>query len=107
MCRDRIAMRPASICTDHVRAMLDAMPRYGITVPDPQLACAPVQSAHGKAYLGAMAAAANYGRANRQLLTHATRRAFTIAGLGGLRLLYDVSHNLAKLETHPVDGTPR
>ena len=64
------------ICTDHVRTMLTAMPRYHITVPDPQLACAPVNSPEGRAYLGAMAAAANYGRANRQLLTEATRRAF-------------------------------
>jgi tRNA-splicing ligase RtcB len=95
------------ICSDHVRTMLAAMPGYGIAVPDPQLACAPVDSAEGRAYLGAMAAAANYGRANRQLLSAATRRAFAAAGLGGLRLLYDVSHNLAKLETHPVGGTPR
>jgi tRNA-splicing ligase RtcB len=54
-----------------------------------------------------MAAAANYGRANRQLLAHATRRAFADAGLGPLRVVYDVSHNLAKLEEHPVDGTRR
>jgi tRNA-splicing ligase RtcB len=54
-----------------------------------------------------MAAAANYGRANRQLLSHAARRAFDDAGLGGLRLVYDVSHNLAKLETHMVDGAVR
>jgi tRNA-splicing ligase RtcB len=64
---------------------------------DPQLGCAPVESREGIAYLGAMAAAANYGRANRQLLAHATRRAF--AG--------DVSHNLAKLEIHPTGGTHR
>ncbi|HEU4422646.1 MAG TPA: RtcB family protein [Pilimelia sp.] len=95
------------ICSDHVRTMLSAMPRYGIEVPDPQLACAPVESPEGRAYLGAMAAAANYGRANRQLLTHATRRAFAAVGLGELGLLYDVSHNLAKLETHVVDGVPR
>jgi tRNA-splicing ligase RtcB len=95
------------ICSDHVRTMLAAMPRHGITVADPQLACAPVDSPQGAAYLGAMAAAANYGRANRQLLTHATRHAFTGAELGGLRLLYDVSHNLAKLEPHPVDGSQR
>ena len=93
------------ICTDHVRAMLTAMPRHHITVPDPQLACAPVNSPEGRAYLGAMAAAANYGRANRQLLTEATRRAFAVAtGTGELDLLYDVSHNLAKIETHRVDG---
>jgi tRNA-splicing ligase RtcB len=96
------------ICSDHVAAMLDAMPRYGITVPDPQLACAPVESPEGRAYVGAMAAAANYGRANRQLLTEATRRAFDRStGTGDLDLLYDVSHNLAKLERHRVDGVDR
>jgi tRNA-splicing ligase RtcB (3'-phosphate/5'-hydroxy nucleic acid ligase) len=93
------------ICTDHVQAMLAAMPRHGIAVPDPQLACAPVDSPEGAAYLGAMAAAANYGRANRQLLTEATRRAFTAAvGTDGLDLLYDISHNLAKIERHLVNG---
>jgi tRNA-splicing ligase RtcB len=95
------------ICSDHVRSMQDTMTRYGITVPDAQLACAPVDSPEGQRYLGAMAAAANYARANRQLLTHAARRAFADAHLGGLSLLYDVSHNLAKLETHPVSGVPR
>ncbi|HEX6311141.1 MAG TPA: RtcB family protein [Acidimicrobiia bacterium] len=93
------------ICSDHVRVMQDAMPRYGIALPDKQLACAPVRSPEGEAYLGAMTAAANYGRANRQLLTHATREAFRRVAAGGdLRLLYDVSHNLAKLERHDVGG---
>lgn len=92
------------ICTDHVRVMLQAMPRYGISVPDDQLACAPVQSPEGQEYLGAMAAAANYGRVNRQVLTHAARQAFAAQRLGDLQLLYDVSHNLAKLETHVIDG---
>jgi len=95
------------ICSDHVRGMTATMARHGIRVPDPQLACAPVGSDEGRRYLGAMAAAANYGRANRHLLAHATRRCFADAGLGDLRLLYDVSHNLAKLEPHPVDGTIR
>jgi tRNA-splicing ligase RtcB len=95
------------ICSDHVRTMLQAMPRYGISVPDPQLACAPVESQEGRRYLAAMAAAANYGRANRHLLAHAARGCFTDAGLGELHLLYDVSHNLAKLETHPVNGVMR
>ncbi len=95
------------ICSDHVRVMVGAMRYYGIQVPDLQLACAPVGSPEGRAYLGAMAAAANYGRANRQLLTDAARRAFAAAGCGGLELLYDVSHNLAKLERHPVAGRPR
>ena len=65
------------ICTDHVRQMGQAMGRYGIHVPDRQLACVPVRSPEGQAYLAAMAAAANYGRANRQLLTEATRRVLT------------------------------
>ena len=67
------------ICTDHVRQMGKAMGRYGIQVPDRQLACVPVRSPEGQAYLAAMAAAANYGRANRQLLTEATRRVFEAA----------------------------
>ena len=93
------------ICSDHVRTMLGAMPRYGISVPDRQLACAPVHSAEGQAYLGAMAAAANYGRANRQALSVAARQAFeAVVGTGELALVYDVSHNLAKLEHHEVAG---
>lgn len=96
------------ICSDYVRRMLDAMPRYGVTVADPQLACVPVRSPEGQAYLGAMAAAANYGRANRQALSVAARRAFEVAvGDGDLALLYDVSHNLAKLEHHTVAGGSR
>jgi tRNA-splicing ligase RtcB len=96
------------VCTDHVRHMEAAMARYGIRVPDRQLACVPVRSPEGAAYLAAMAAAANYGRANRQLLSVAARRAFaTAAGTDRLELLYDVSHNLAKLETHTVEGRPR
>ncbi|WDZ83208.1 RtcB family protein [Micromonospora cathayae] len=95
------------ICTDHVRAMEHAMPRYGITVPDRQLACAPVDSAPGRAYLGAMAAAANYARANRQLLAEAARRVFTRVAGCRLDLVYDVSHNLAKIEDHPLDGVDR
>jgi tRNA-splicing ligase RtcB len=95
------------ICTDHVRAMEKVMPRHGIHVPDRQLACAPVSSHEGRAYLGAMAAAANYARANRQLLAHAAREVFTRVTGRGLDLVYDISHNLAKIETHDVDGSPR
>ena len=85
-----------------------AMAHYGIHVPDRQLSCVPVRSPEGDAYLAAMAAAANYGRANRQLLSVAARRAFArTAGTDRLDLLYVVSHNLAKLETHTVDGRPR
>ncbi|MGC5022920.1 RtcB family protein [Micromonospora sp. DT47] len=95
------------ICTDHVRAMERAMPEYGIQVPDRQLACAPVSSPHGQAYLGAMAAAANYARANRQLLADAASRVFAERTGRSLDLIYDISHNLAKIETHEVDGASR
>lgn len=93
------------ICTDHVRVMDRAMSRYGIEVPDRQLACAPAHSAEGRAYFAAMAAAANYARANRQLLTEAVRRAFGETVGCDLDLVYDISHNLAKAETHDVAGT--
>jgi tRNA-splicing ligase RtcB len=96
------------ICTDHVAVMQSAMARYGIDVPDRQLACAPVRSSEGANYLAAMAAAANFGRANRQLLAVAARDAFArTVGPTPLELLYDVSHNLAKLEEHDVDGERR
>lgn len=96
------------VCTDHVRALQRAMDRYGISVGDRQLACAPVRSPEGAAYLAAMAAAANYARANRQVLGEAAREAFAAAlGSDGLRLVYDVSHNMAKMERHPVGGRER
>jgi tRNA-splicing ligase RtcB (3'-phosphate/5'-hydroxy nucleic acid ligase) len=96
------------VCTDHVRTMEPAMARYGIRVPDRQLACVPVRSPEGETYLAAMAAAANYGRANRHVLATAARRAFgTVAGTDRLDLVYDISHNLAKLENHHVDGRSR
>ncbi|MEU4383399.1 RtcB family protein [Micromonospora echinofusca] len=95
------------ICTDYVRKMEKVMARHGIHVPDRQLACAPVSSAEGRAYLGAMAAAANYARANRQLLADAARRVFARVTGSRLDLVYDISHNLAKIETHDVDGAPR
>jgi tRNA-splicing ligase RtcB (3'-phosphate/5'-hydroxy nucleic acid ligase) len=95
------------ICTDHVRAIEKAMSRYGISVPDRQLACVPVDSPEGRDYLGAMAAAANYGRANRQLLGEAARRVFATVTGTTLDLVYDVSHNLAKLEQHEIGGVTR
>jgi len=94
------------ICGDHVRIMDKAMPRYGIRVPDRQLACAPVNSPEGRNYLGAMAAAANYGRANRHVLADTARQIFARTAGAQLDLVYDVSHNLAKMETHQVDGQP-
>jgi tRNA-splicing ligase RtcB len=90
------------VCTDHVRAMGEVMARYGISVPDRQLACAPATSPEGRAYLAAMAAAANYARANRQLLAEAARRVFAATVGSRLDLIYDISHNLAKIETHEV-----
>ena len=97
------------ICTDHVRVMDAVMPRYQITVPDRQLACAPVDSHEGRSFLGAMAAAANFGRANRQLLTQAAREVFRrVCGAdGSLSLIYDVSHNRAKMERHETGGKVR
>ena len=83
------------------------MAGFGISVPDRQLACAPVESAEGRAYLGAMAAAANYGRANRQLLAEAASRVFERVTGSSLQLVYDISHNLAKIEEHEVDGERR
>ena len=95
------------ICGDHVRIMDKAMPRYGIHLPDRQLACTPVTSAEGRNYVGAMAAAANYGRANRHILAHTAREIFRRTAGARLDLVYDVSHNLAKMETHAVDGQPK
>ena len=96
------------VCSDHVRVMGPAMQRHGITVPDAQLACVPVQSPEGQDYLGAMAAAANFGRVNRQLLSVAVRRALQrVTGSAEVDLVYDVSHNLAKIERHVVEGRER
>ncbi|MDK1026584.1 MAG: RtcB family protein [Actinomycetota bacterium] len=99
-------------CQDHLEKMDPAMARHNIQLPDRQLACVPVDSAEGRAYLGAMAAAANFSWANRHILAHEARQAFA-AVLGvrpddlGLDLVFDVAHNLAKLETHTVDGEER
>lgn len=94
-------------CTDQLRLMGDAMARHGITVPDRQLACVPVRSPEGERYLAAMAASANFAWANRHVLAHEARLAFATA-LGrhvdrlGMPLVFDVAHNLAKVETHPL-----
>ena len=95
------------VCTDHVGAMDRATRRYGITLPDRQLACAPLGSPEAQAYLGAMAAAANFAWANRQFITAAVRTSFgEVLGpsAAALPLVYDVSHNIAKFERHRVDG---
>jgi tRNA-splicing ligase RtcB (3'-phosphate/5'-hydroxy nucleic acid ligase) len=93
------------VCSDHVREMLQALPTYGIILPDPQLAAAPVDSPHGRRYLSAMAAAANFGRANRQVIAWAVGKVFkSVMGEAAITLVYDISHNLAKLENHEVGG---
>jgi tRNA-splicing ligase RtcB len=97
------------VCQDFLGRMQEAMRRYGIQVPDKQLACAPVESDEGRAYLGAMAAAANFAFANRQAITWAVRRAFArVFGLSdpeaAIAVVYDVAHNIAKRERYMVDG---
>jgi tRNA-splicing ligase RtcB (3'-phosphate/5'-hydroxy nucleic acid ligase) len=97
------------VCTDYVALMNQVMPKYNITLPDRQLACAPIRSGEGQAYLGAMAAAANFAWANRQGITHFLRGAFRrIFGDGTrLELIYDVCHNIAKQERYEVEGRTR
>ncbi len=97
------------VCDDYSQGMIRCLAKYNIGVPDRQLACAPVNSPEGKAYLGAMRCAANYAWANRQCLMHLTRRVFEkIFGKKehelGLGLIYDIAHNIAKLEKYVIDG---
>lgn len=97
------------VCEDYVKAMGAAVRKYGIELPDRQLACAPVTSQEGKDYFAAMACAANYAWANRQCITHWARESFIrVLGKGpsdlGMEMVYDVAHNIAKMEKHEVDG---
>jgi len=97
------------ICDDFLKVMAGRMTTHGINVPDRQLACAPLRSEEGKRYLSAMACAANYAWANRQVLMHRTRETIlTTLGISpaelGMTLVYDVCHNIAKIESHPLDG---
>ncbi len=103
------------VCDESLAELTPSMARYGLdyaAIPDPQLACAPVSSPSGRRYLGAMQAAANFAWANRQVMTglavRALCHALRISGRDlGARLVYDVCHNVAKLEDHLVDGRPR
>jgi tRNA-splicing ligase RtcB len=92
------------VCTDYVRLFDTRLARLGITLPDRQLSCAPASSDEGQRYLAAMAAAANYAWANRQLITHRVRavihRMFANVPLDDVRVVYDVAHNMAKREMH-------
>lgn len=97
------------VCEDHLAMFRNAPKKYGFELPDPQLACAPIRSHEGQAYLGAMRAAANYAWCNRQLLAHQTREVFAeVFGRPwesmGMQLVYDVAHNIAKFEDHAIDG---
>ncbi len=98
------------VATDYIRTMLAALPRYGIRLPDRELACAPLSSPEGQRYFRAMCAAANFAWANRQLITWEIRQAWreVLGEAGGkLRVLYDVAHNIAKIEQHTVQGHMR
>ena len=97
------------VCDDYIRVMLDAARKYQVELPDPQLCCAPVSSPEGQEYLEAMACAANFAFTNRQMITHWVRETFEQVFQKGPRdlkldLIYDVCHNIAKIEVHTVDG---
>ena len=97
------------ICDDYVRVMVKCLSKYGIKVPDRQLACAPIESEEARRYIGAMKAAANFAWCNRQVLMHLTRTSFEeVFGKRwqdlGMDLIYDVAHNIAKFEKHKING---
>ena len=100
------------VCDDSIRVMLDASKKYKIELPDPQLCCAPVSSPEGQQYLQAMACAANFAFTNRQMITHWVRETFGQVLKKGpkdlqLGLIYDVCHNIAKIETHTTNGAKK
>ena len=97
------------VCSDYVKSLQGAVRKYGIELPDRQLVCAPLDSPEGRRYFGAMASAANYAWANRQCMAQLARRSFeeVLAGKAkdfDLRTVYDVAHNIARVEEHVVDG---
>ena len=98
------------ICSDYIKSLQKASQKYNISIPDRQLACAPVSSPEGKRYYGAMACAVNYAIANRHCLAHWVRevmeRFFSKSARSlGLSTIYDVSHNIAKIEEHRINGS--
>lgn len=100
------------VCSDYVKRFQKSLSRFGYHLPDRELVCAPLDSAEGLDYLAAMNAAANFAFANRQVLTHLIRQCFETALAGRLRRfelfqIYDIAHNMAKLETHTVEGRER
>jgi tRNA-splicing ligase RtcB len=97
------------VCDDYIKILMKSTQKYGIELPDRQLCCAPVKSKEGRQYLAAMAGAANYAFANRQIIFHWVRETFEqvfqmSSERLGLKLIYDVCHNIAKIETHKVAG---
>lgn len=100
------------VCSEYIRKMTQAMRKYDIQVPDRELCCAPTTSPEGQAYLGAMSAAANYAFANRQVMMHWTRQVFSkVMGQSpedlDMGLIYDVAHNIGKVEEHTIEGKRR
>ncbi len=97
------------ICTDYVEELQGAVKRYNIHLPDRELVCAPLSSPEGQNYLAAMRCAANYAFANRQVLAHSARQAFEEVLAGKVKnwqlfQVYDITHNMGKIETHTIDG---
>jgi tRNA-splicing ligase RtcB len=93
------------ICTDHLEVLSRAVHKYNIDIPDKQLACAPLGTPEAENYFGGMVCAANYAWANRHIIAHWTREVFEkYFPDGKLDLVYDVAHNVAKIEEHDVDG---
>ncbi len=100
------------VCDDSLKDLRHVPKKYGIELPDKQLVCAPVESPEGQRYLGAMCAAANFAWANRQIMTQLVRNVFSEvfgqrAEQLGLELVYDVAHNIAKMESYDIDGKRR
>jgi len=100
------------VCDDTIKIMLQASRKYGIELPDRQLCCAPVKSAEGQGYLAAMAAAVNFAFANRQMITHWAREALQkTLGMSRqalrVKVVYEVAHNIAKIEKHLVNGVEK
>lgn len=92
------------VATDYIRVMLQGISKYNISLPDRELVCAPLSSPEGQRYFSAMAASANFAFANRQLITWEVQLVFTEFFKETLTTLYDVAHNMAKIEEHTIDG---
>jgi tRNA-splicing ligase RtcB len=100
------------VCDDYIKSLLKAAHTYGIVLPDKQLCCAPVESKEGRRYLAAMACAANFAFCNRQIISHWVRETLLhVLRMGpeslGCDLVYDICHNMAKIEKHEINGKAR